>query len=898
MLAQLLEAAFRSFALGGAVWLSLRLLSVHYPQVRMTAWTVVLVASVSMLLLMHQVVVTIPAYSPQLPSEAIEHGSPAAATPTPAAPVAFSESSASPSNSGEPARQSQRPVGEQLITAGEQLIGAIDWQPIAKSVYLLVAGGLLLRLLVGLTLTWRLLRKARPIAAEWAGGADVRVSDAIATPVTFGTSILLPVEALEWSRVKRQAVLAHERSHAERGDFYVLLLGMLHRAIFWFSPFSWWLLTELAKTAELVSDDAAIEILGDRAAYAEILLDVARSARKAPVGIAMARTRDPFQRVDRILALAVPSAKLGWGRQALVAISLAPLVAMTVSVAKETGPSAISWARQPVGPSSAGILAPEPVVNATKLWILGRVYRNTNPDEMFNTDAAWKTVAAHTAVVKLLPAAIWNAEDQDLKRAFQNLSARHIDLAFEIHALVRTERCGPKARAYSEPGEVEKTLERLQRLGGEPKYFVIAQPFFWGHRWSGRGACRASPEDLARQVSQTIRLVRTRFPNAEIGASDIVDESTPWVDEVVNWADVYQRVTGKPLAFFHADMRWSNPATRNLEKLASTMKVRHIPFGITYDGDDESSSSDEWAESALQHIAEIESTVGLHPDAAIFESAFNFPSRLLPETQLGTVTNLAYQYLLAPPSIILRRQAENIVSGQMADAQGHPVATANVIVEAVDATGRMDLVERHLSGKVPQDAAAALVAILVNAGGSCVCDGPASAYIGAIRYHEITTGRSEEIPPFLSTAGKLHPAVRLMQLVPGEILNVNLKLFPATPGSYFELDAPLTVTVNGERAGHIALIFLDSTGQEIRRDRLWFRPSVMGLGNVVTNAEGRFQVEVPSQATEAGAEIRAFFPGNDSLASQTVTVSQNEEQASVFPTRHAGAGPESRTANR
>jgi beta-lactamase regulating signal transducer with metallopeptidase domain len=896
MLAQLLEAAFRSLALGAAVWLSLRLLTVQYPQARMTAWTVVLAASVSMVLLMHQVVVTIPGYSLRPASEAVEHGSPAIATGITTAPTAFPlANSVSPASSDDaaPAQQSQRPAGEQLISAGEQLINAIDWQPIAMGVYFLVAGGLLLRLLIGLTLSWRLLGKARPIATDWTAGVDVRVSAAVATPVTVGTAILLPVECLYWSPAKRQAVLAHERSHAVRGDFYVLLLAMLHRAVFWFSPFSWWLLSELAKTAELVSDDAAIEVLGDRSAYAEILLDVARSARKAPVGIAMARTRNPLQRVDRILALAVPSAKLGRGRQALVAVSLAPLVAMTVSVAKETDPSAISSPRQPISSSPTSILEPEPEVVAPKLWILGRVYRNANPDEMFGTDAAWKTVAAHTAVVKFMPAALWNAGEQDLRRAFQNLAARHIDLAFEIHPLVRTERCTQKTRAYSDPDEVEKMLERIQRLGGGPRYFVMAAPFYFGHRWSGVGSCHEPPEDLARQIAQTIQLIHTRFPKAEIGTSELV-ESNDWTDELVNWSDVYQRAIGEPLAFFHAEVAWSDPATKNLVKLARAMKARHIPFGITYDGDEESSSSDEWTESALKHIAEIESTPGLHPDAAIFRGPFKFPSRLLPETQFGTLTNLAYQYLLVPPSITLTRQDKDIVSGQMADAQGHPVAAASVIVEAVDAAGRMNLMERHLTGTVPQDAVAAMVAILVNSGGSCVCAGPATASIGAIRYSEITTGRSEEIPPFLPTAGKVEPPVRLMQLVPDETQILNLKLFPATPGATFELDAPLTVTVNGERAGQIAIMFLDSTGRELRRDRLWFHPSVKGLANIVTNADGRFQIDVPSWVAETGAEIRAYFLGNDSLASQTVFISQDEEQASAISERRASPLKESR----
>src|SRR3974377_1713025 len=63
MLVQLLEAALRSFALGGAVWLSLRFLRVHNPQTRMTAWTVVLTASLSMPVLMDRATVAIPTYS-------------------------------------------------------------------------------------------------------------------------------------------------------------------------------------------------------------------------------------------------------------------------------------------------------------------------------------------------------------------------------------------------------------------------------------------------------------------------------------------------------------------------------------------------------------------------------------------------------------------------------------------------------------------------------------------------------------------------------------------------------------------------------------------------------------------------------------------------------------------
>jgi len=64
MLALLLESALRSLLLGGAVWLGLKLLRVKNPHAQMTAWTLVLVASLAMPALMRLVTVTIPAAAP------------------------------------------------------------------------------------------------------------------------------------------------------------------------------------------------------------------------------------------------------------------------------------------------------------------------------------------------------------------------------------------------------------------------------------------------------------------------------------------------------------------------------------------------------------------------------------------------------------------------------------------------------------------------------------------------------------------------------------------------------------------------------------------------------------------------------------------------------------------
>ena len=329
MLDLLLESALRSLALGVAVWLGLGLLRVRNPRTQMTAWTVVLVASLAMPALMHRLTVSIPAAAPPLRvveslssrlsalrSEPVEM--PAIPTPDPIALPPATERSAPPD-------PSHALTPDPADRHGSGWSG-FDWRVIPAAVYLFVAAFMLLRLLTGLMLCVRMARDARPIHEGWAAGVDVRASDDIAMPVTFGSTILLPAEYADWSEAKRLAVLSHERAHVAHGDFYVLLLAAFNRAVFWFNPLAWWQLVRMAELAEIISDDAALEMLNDPPSYAGILLDFAGGLEEPPVATAMARGCTLRKRVERILSGTAVPAPMGWRKRALVAIALAPAV--------------------------------------------------------------------------------------------------------------------------------------------------------------------------------------------------------------------------------------------------------------------------------------------------------------------------------------------------------------------------------------------------------------------------------------------------------------------------------------------------------------------------------------------------------------------------------------------
>src|SRR5262245_59506678 len=213
MLSLLVESALRTLLLGGAAWLGLRLLHPRDPRVHMTVWVVVLVASLAMPLIMRWTVVTIPTAPATLPiAQLIDDVPETLLTPLGSSRVAVPTV----------APLIEEPASGSAAPTRRGLIDNIDWLTVATAIYAAITCVLLLRLLIGLALTWRLVRAAAPVGAGWA--ANVRVSDVVGVPVTFGSIIMLPAGCANWGAATRAAVLSHERAHVVHGDFYVLLL--------------------------------------------------------------------------------------------------------------------------------------------------------------------------------------------------------------------------------------------------------------------------------------------------------------------------------------------------------------------------------------------------------------------------------------------------------------------------------------------------------------------------------------------------------------------------------------------------------------------------------------------------------------------------------------------------
>ena len=345
MLEVVVRAAICTLLLAFAVQLCLRTLRVGHPKLLLSAWTAVLVASVAMPALQW----AIPSAAPTLLSRSFSRaGIVNSSAPAPLSPLSMISSSLT--------SLAISPSGAATARASEPQ-RTFAWRKWLTGAYVLVASLFLLRLLLGLILSWRMLRATHPVRENWAAGKRLRTSTRICAPVTVGSHVLLPAECVNWDARRRRAVLAHEEAHIARGDFYVQLLSQVNRSVFWFSPQAWWLHRRLTALAELASDDAAIDALGDRPGYAAILLDVARLSRNPSFGVAMARPATVSQRIERILAEETTPAPVTRLLQTVIAAAVASLAMLTAVLFAEAAP--LEASREQVAPHTRITIDPK-----------------------------------------------------------------------------------------------------------------------------------------------------------------------------------------------------------------------------------------------------------------------------------------------------------------------------------------------------------------------------------------------------------------------------------------------------------------------------------------------------------------------------------------------------------
>jgi len=232
-----------------------------------------------------------------------------------------------PANAGASAR-AQAPVRPEglLSSAAASFDGArAGWQAstgmsVPAALRLLWAGGALL-LLAFLANALRQVRAVRRSGIPWLAGQtaaqalarDSRIRrpltvilhEDLPAPVTFGWSrptIVLPMDARDWSESDLRRAFVHELEHVRRGDWPMQLAARAICAGYWFHPLVWVAWRQLCLESERACDDAVVN-RAEQADYAEQLVTLAeRLARsQAQPVLSMANRSDLSVRVRAVL---------------------------------------------------------------------------------------------------------------------------------------------------------------------------------------------------------------------------------------------------------------------------------------------------------------------------------------------------------------------------------------------------------------------------------------------------------------------------------------------------------------------------------------------------------------------------------------------------------------------
>jgi beta-lactamase regulating signal transducer with metallopeptidase domain len=388
LLAQLADAAARSLALAAVAGLALAIFRVKATSARLFTWTTVLYAALAIPLL-GWVLPSLPIPMPSLVQSTASHLPNEAVTSDVDAVINAGHWSGNTVRNVQPPEESsleKHPAvsGSTILVQHPQPLPhsavPISWRTAASVVYLLVALSLMVRLAIGIGLTQRLVKTSEHINdprlrsklayRSYANGlsflTEVRESTAISVPVTVGpirSTILLPASWREWDEEKLDAVIAHEMSHVSRYDALTQCAALLHRAVFWFSPLSWWLNRHIADLAEQASDEAALCGGADRTHYARTLLQFFETLHGKPrrvwwQGVSMANAGQAEKRLEKILGWRGAVTMRFKKSAAVVIVALAVPVVFLAASAQPTSLSTIaSTSQEPPPPPPASTQA-------------------------------------------------------------------------------------------------------------------------------------------------------------------------------------------------------------------------------------------------------------------------------------------------------------------------------------------------------------------------------------------------------------------------------------------------------------------------------------------------------------------------------------------------------------
>jgi beta-lactamase regulating signal transducer with metallopeptidase domain len=226
---------------------------------------------------------------------------------------------------------------------------SVSYAGIAASVWAAGTTAVLLYMLAGFLIAWRLRRSARRVDTPWVDEAQALArtleigvpiacveSTRAPVPIVCGLwrpTIVMPQGAGLWPQERLRIVVLHELAHIKRRDYLTQALAQFICAAYWFNPLAWVAARCLRAERERACDDFVLATGTKGSDYARHLLEIARAMQlgwlPTPAGLAMARRSRLEERLTAILDPEVRRSSALYARLAALAAVLLMSIPVT-----------------------------------------------------------------------------------------------------------------------------------------------------------------------------------------------------------------------------------------------------------------------------------------------------------------------------------------------------------------------------------------------------------------------------------------------------------------------------------------------------------------------------------------------------------------------------------------
>lgn len=305
--------------------------------------------------------------------------------------------------------------------------------------------------------------------------------------------------------------------------------------------------------------------------------------------------------------------------------------------------------------------SPPPIQSSAAIWFHPQPafigpQANGLPDflPLFQPNAPWPRAMARTKVIGLYAGWISAVSPQVLRQVVEFIDAHDMTIEVEAPSLQALPTCGSGVEGYVPYGQSLSTftlgyLQRLKAVGAQRIVVKVDEPFYFGVVVNDPHSCHFSVQQTAEYVGQYAQLVKTVYPDAEIGdVEPIIDSAYPpgVVAALGEWHQAYRAVTGEPFPFFFADIEFGSQAWPYLvSQLEQQTHQLGMKFGIIYIGDPADLTDAEWAAKTIARFYTYQGDSGGKPDYVLFQSWEPHPQAFLPETNPFTFTGVLDAYI-------------------------------------------------------------------------------------------------------------------------------------------------------------------------------------------------------------------------------------------------------------